>query len=416
MGPRHLALLAIALAALPLSLAVGFANLPTGPDREILFSPGLARNVPLYVVGDGIIDVTISSPGQGDPATLGTAQDDNILEYVHIDDPFAGSGQRELSLRFALPQQLKPGVHYVDVVAHEHSTGQQETVAALASVKLRFTVRVLTQEKLAEVVGFGIPAVAQGLEANATVAIASRTLQDIGEVQAIVRAYENGTIAAQGTTDAVALPSGKTVALFALLDTQGLAGGEYPANATVTYDGQQIWSQTIMLKVGTLHVAVPSHTESLLFNATNKFTFDVGNEWNRELRDVYATVRLGEQEKKTPSLNIPAFGRTAYDVYFDRDERISPGWYAVNVTVRFNDFDPQTQSYEGRVETFLVPVNVVQPAEERPAGTGAQALFLYGLLGVLVLLLLAVLFLLLRRRPAHAQGAPPPAQGGDRAP
>lgn len=403
MIPRFLILF---LLLLPVAHAVGFMNMPQ--QREIVFEPNGHVEIPLTVVNGQYIGASISTPGEAHPETLGTPQDDNILEYARIIDNAPRTGPRTVTLAFDFPQQLRPGFYLVDVYATDYPTNTEGAmVSAVATTRLRFTVRVLNAEKLAEITALGVPPIAEGLQANGTVTVVSRTEQDIDRVQAELFVYKGEELVATARTGAAPLPSAGAVSLSAILPTEELPGGEYLMNASVTYDGAVISSHQEILKIGTLHVTVPEYTRQVTYNTTNRFLFNISNEWNRELQEVYAFTTFGGQVKKTASQDIPPFGRTEYEVYFDRDEALQPGSANVNITISFKDYDPKTKAYVLKEETFLHPVQVVLPPV--PEQLSMQQVLTYGIIGLLAILLIVAILLLLRKTPPAAPASPPPS-------
>ncbi|MDD9952896.1 MAG: hypothetical protein OXR66_01005 [Candidatus Woesearchaeota archaeon] len=382
---------------------MGFANLPA--NREIIYTPGGTVDIPLYFISTGSIKASVSSPNVGDPSTLGTPEDNNILEYVTLSDPNPGGHNREAMLHFSFPQQFKPGVYFVDVhVADIPPEGYEATVSAVASAKLRLTVHVLTNEKVIEIGKPYAPATVDGVDANATITVTSRSLSNIQDMYAMVRVYDDGVLVAQQETPHTSLQSLGAVHLFTTLPTAALAGGEYDVNATVHFDGLSQETQTSILKIGTLHVDVRDVTDIFIYNTTNKFEFTIANQWNRELQDVFAVVTFGTQEKKTASLDIPPFHGTPFELYFDRDPT-QEGTVPVTIAVTYNDYDPATGEYVNKEETFTIPVTIVLPAqEETPRQLKSTLLAVF--MGVIVVLLLIIILLFLKgRKPEHNEPA-----------
>lgn len=331
----------------PLSTAVGYSP-PS--QREFLFEPNKQFEVELGVTGSSV-GVSLNS------------EQEEILQYVRLEDPAPNSGGRTVKIIFDLPAEMDPGLYGIDIYISERPAGGG-VVSATATAKLRLRLRVLSDEKFIEIRSIRIPSIAEGLRANATIDVISRTMQPIDRIYAVVRVYEDGRIVAEDTTGVISLLSAESGTLFATLGTEHLGGGEYDVNASVHYDGKQAETGTAILKVGTLHVEVTGHTDVLIYNATNKFLLNLSNQWNRALRDVHAYVRVGDQQKKTPSQDIDPFGTTEYEVYFDRDDSIGPGQVPVNITVVFNDLNPRTGSYQAREEQFARTVDVARPVVE----------------------------------------------------
>lgn len=401
-------LILLLLMVCPSVLAVGIGNLPQ--QREFIFSPGAEVSVPLRVINGEHIQVRIAGP-QGDPAALGTPADDNILSYVSLDDPAPGTGERHIHVRFRFGQYLRPGVYPVTVTVTDTPPEQASgTITAVATTQLRLTVRSLSHEKLLEIQGVSVPPIAEGLPANATVHVVSRTVQPIGSAVALVTVYADGVPVASARSGAAAVPSGQGAALAVVLPTEQLRGGTYDINATVDYDGALAGPAAAHLKVGTLRVFVDGHTGTMVHNATNRFVFNVSSRWNRELRDVHAVVLLGGQEKRTAGQHIPPFGAAAFEAYFDRDPSLAPGPATVNLSVSYQDFNTESGEYARRVESFLLPVElVVAPAEEQPMDLRLAVIALSSLL---VILLIALIILLLGRKERTPRDPAAPGNSG----
>jgi hypothetical protein len=406
-----LSLVILAILVISNAHAVGITNPPS--QRDFVFNPGEAFNINIGVGGAERIGVYLYTRNPAHPETLGTPEDDNVLSYVRINDPAPNTSDRTVTVQFALPQILKPGDYAVDFYATELAE-IEGTVTATASTKIRFTIHVLSEEKRIEILGFSVPPIPEGMNANASITIVSRTKQNLNNVLTEVRLYRNDTVVATARSKSIALLSAQTATLNVTLDTENIRGGDYPANGTVYFDefANDTWTET--LKIGTLHVDVSDATRQFVYNTTNKFNFIVSNRWNRELQEVYATVSIGSQGKKSASLNIPAFGQTSYELYFDRDETLLPGTVTANVTVFFKDYDPPTKTYVQKQESFLLPVDIIVPLVPQKKWWEGETL-VYVLAGGLLLLLLAIIILILIlifRRPkqeAPRQAAPPAA-------
>lgn len=404
---REILFCLIFLSFLPASLAVGFANLPS--NTEVIFEPYAVHEYTLKVVNAPRIDVQFSSQTPAHPETLGTAEDDNILAYVQLDDPDPQGGPREVHLKIGLPGAMKPGIYYVDVFASEIPEKTEATISALASMKMRITVHVLSDEKRIEVLGVSVPATQQGVDSNASVFVVSRTTQDIDSVIAHFNIYDGDALVAETRSISQRLASRQQGELKAPLGVADLPGGEYKVNGTVVFDGSAIGFPEQTLKIGTLHVSIPEHTKSLIYNETNRFSFSIANEWNRELRDVYAHVAIGTQTKKTASQHIPAFDKTGYEVYFDREAELHPGIKDVSITVTYLDFDPATQSYASKTDTIVVQITVVRPPIVETPGLPWRIVILSGAVSLIILLLLLVVLLMLRKsRKESTEDVKPP--------
>lgn len=383
-------------------------NLPG--QREFIFEPGGEIIIPVSVQNARNIDVFAYSPLPNNPETLGTPDDDNIMEYVTIEDPAPNTSSRTVVLRINMPEQLRPGYYYIHLIAKDIPTEAGAAVSAVAETQLRFTIWALSPEKVVDITGVSVPPIAEGLDAKATIGFVSRTQQDIPAVYAEAIVSKDGQELARGRSGVMTLPSAATGSLEIALPVAHVAGGEYSVHTTLFY-GEQKEGPVETLKIGTLHVGVEEHTPELVYNTTNRFMLNISNQWNRELQSVYARVQLGGQVKTTASQHIQPFGKTEYEVYFDRDETIMPGSAAVNATIWYKDYDPRTKEYVEKQESFLLPVAVVLPPVPEDTGLDMKMVAIYSIMGLLIILLLIALAMLLRRSPAQPtqQATQPPA-------
>ncbi|HIH24800.1 TPA: hypothetical protein HA251_07245 [Candidatus Woesearchaeota archaeon] len=368
-------------------------------QREFIFSPGAQYEIPFAVVNSPTIRVSAYTSTVEEPSTVGTPEDNNVMRYVTLVDPDPDGPPRGVALRFDLPQQLRPGRYEIYVLSSEVAPSDGGTVGSMAASRLMFTLHVLRQDKFIELTSFQALPVPQGVSANATIGVVSRTLQDISSIAAEIRLYRDGALIKSVWSTPEPLPSKESALLIANIDTDDLTGGDYDINATIHYDGNSIdsWSET--LKVGTLHVRLVNHSPTLTYNTTNRLFFSIGNEWNRELRDVYAEVRIGAQTKKSPSQNIPPFGQTQYDLYIDRDESLLPGRVDVNISVTFQDYDSVGKRYVTKSESFTAPIDIILPPEPEQGWLEKNMVYIGVGIVVLLFIMMVVIIVLLLRRP-----------------
>ncbi len=382
---------------LPTVFAVGFSNLPS--QREYTFTPGLTVNIPIYPSNAETVRVILGAPA-GDPATVGTPNDDNIANYVTLEDPQPDGPPREVIIHMKFPEQLKPGDYKINIAAQDVIIGQG-TVSAVASTRLQFTIHVLSPDKRIDILEIRALPVPEGLNANVSVFVVSRTSQDISAIFSEVRVYKNGELISTANSQPVSLSSGSPLELSTKLNTEELRGGEYQVNATVHFDGYSNYTGTEILKIGTLHVNLAEYTSQFTFNTTNQFLFNISNEWNRELRDVYTQVEIGSQSKKSASQNIAPFKKTQYELYFDREEAIKPGTINAVITVTFNDFDPASKTYIAKKESFNASIEVVvPPVPEKKWWEGDMLIYVIigGIALILIFILILIIVMLLKKK------------------
>jgi hypothetical protein len=305
------------------------------------------------------------------------------------------------------PQQLKPGKYSIAVVAQDIQL-EQGTVSAIASSKIQFTLQVLSPDKRIDITETRVPPVPEGVDANVSVFVVSRTSQDIQAIFLESRVYKDGVLVTTSNSEPVSLLSKESAILLGTIDTSELVGGEYQVNATVHFDGYSNYTSTEILKIGTLHVGLEGHTTEFIFNTTNQFLFNISNKWNRELQEVYTRVDIGSQSKKSASQNIAPFRNTQYELYFDREEAILPGPVVANITVSFKDYDVASKTYVLKQESFPAQIQVVlPPVPEKKWWEGDTLVYvIIGGITLIVLLILVLIIVMLLKKTVPAKTVP----------
>jgi hypothetical protein len=408
-----LLILACVLAQLAVCVhATSVANVPPKEARDLVISSGLYRTFSFPIGGAQIIDAHVSAP-------------EEIAQYITLTDPAPRSGPRSVVVNIAIPSDAKipPGVYAVTFSAREITT-DTSAIATQVAVSVGITLRSYSAEPLLEVTNVDLSPTPIGSSTNATVYVISRTLSRIPNTDAMIYIFDStGAEVARGTAFGPSIGSGESSALKGTIPTQHLDGGIYRTAVEVRYSGKSAWYNRTILRVGTLTIDVTDYTTSFLFNQTNKMTFTLQSDWNKELTRIATTVRLFNQEKRAPELSLAPFAAASESVYFDRTE-LPSGQYDGLITVAYQELHENVREQDAQeTHVFTIPITVdivkpVVPAEvEGPSWistiTTAQIIIAVAIVILIGNILLAIVLLRPKRDATPATAAS--AQAGNAA-
>lgn len=316
---RLFAIVALLILAVPSVAAVGITSLPRS-ERTLLYEPGRTFTFELAVRDAD--EITVYALG-------------DFAESVAIDDPNPGGGPRRVTVHITHPLGVEPG-EYVTLIGAKEGAPSGGMVAARAEAQTGFITRVMGPEKNVRV-GLSVPSVNLGEVTIATVSVQSWTTSDIARVWAILNVSgPNGEHLGTFTSETVPLPSSEKVTLEMEIPTEGYPKGYHNVTSTVTAD-ELIHHPRTSFRVGTLEVVITNVTRTYYQDMINPLYVTVASDWNGEIEDVYATVRVADERIKTPNLDITEFAETNLPkAYFDTSG-LELGEYPATVTLFYQD-------------------------------------------------------------------------------
>lgn len=199
-------------------------------------------------------------------------------------------------------------------------------------------------------------------------------------------------------TDGQGLKAKGTIELHAALDS--LNPGNYEVKAQVNFDGNSI-TQTKIINVGKPLVVIDAlKFPNFNYGGINKIQIDARNEWNQESDNVYGLIGFYSsdgtliEQVKTPTQNIPAFGKATLNAYWDTSS-YALGDYNVKATL----YGQQGKQQEKSMKVTLTGKDIIyNDASAKATSSGSNIALLALGVTLLVIINIILLFIILRKK------------------
>ena len=296
-------------------LAIGIT-----PGRVTLnFEPSLQKTIEFKVLNNEHKDMKVLFGITGE-----------LADYIDLSsksvDFTASEESKTFSYTVTLPATLASGSREVKIAAAElppEGLGEGVYIGATVVVTSQLLVKVPYPYKYAE-----IKLSARQSEVNGTtvfyVEVDNLGQHDLVDMQATIEIL-SGTNEKLAIikTDSRTIMAGKKGELKAEWKAE-VNAGDYRAVASLVYDDGKIASSEKVFSVGTLQVdVVDISVKNFRLGDIAKFDITVENKWNSAVKDVYAQLKIiNEQNQeianvKTASLDIPQLGRQVLTAFWD---------------------------------------------------------------------------------------------------
>ena len=305
----------LALAVISNAMAIGIT-----PGRVTLdFTPGLQKTIEIKVINNEHKDMRVMFGVMGELADYITLNTKSV-------DFKADEESKTFSYTFTLPIALTPGQHETKIAAAElppEGTGEGVYIGSTVVVTSQLLIKSPYPYKYAEV-RLNVKESPINGTTNFYVEVENLGQQDLVDMQAVIEIMgaTNEKIAIV-KTDTQTVPAGKKLALTASWKAEVYAG-QYKALASLVYDEGKIANAESIFGVGSLELdVVDISVRNFKLGDIAKFDITVENKWNEEIKDVYAQLKISDQQNqeianvKTPSLNVPPLGRQVLNAYWD---------------------------------------------------------------------------------------------------
>ncbi len=369
---RFISSLFIILLYIPLSYAIGISPSMIKMD----FQPGFEQT--FYFTVSGVTSSKISVHG-------------SLAPYITVSDEVLVN-KNTFTATIKLPEKMDiPGINKGFIEVIEAKEGQEGVVAGVVAIETPIYVRVPYPGKYVEIT-FTVPDVNVNETAHFYVNIINRGTLNITRAHADieVKDAENKTIA-KVKADAKPVLSGSDVTLTAEKGTAGYRAGGYMAYADVYYDEEQMALST-SFRVGSLNIKLINYTKEFLKDTINKFEIELESGWNNKVKDLYASIIIGNEtaeiaELKTPLADLEPWATTKIVTYWDT-KGISLGAYNAKVNLY----------YEGKADSHNLDIYVVKPKElEKPLRFFTPTTLL---VTILILVIIADIIWFIRKKGA----------------
>jgi len=330
---------------------------------DITLEPGLEKTIQLRIVNDGHKDFDALVYAEGD-----------LAEYITIDEPMIkltkDQDSKIIFYNIKLPKSFeKKGVYSANIVIRQipNETDDNTKVTASIAVASVLKVTIPYEGKYAEIRLFA-PRCKQGKESNFSIEVMNLGTEKILEAQTVIEVYNPlKNKVATITSNKVSIKS-KEEKLLTASWTPDIGSGNYNAVATLTYDELSTKSEKSFTVGELLPEIISINVDNFKLGGIAKFDILVKNNLNEELKNVFAETAVKDKKGEiytsfeTISLDIPAFGKQEFNVYWDTS-KVIPGTY--NLDIILNYLGERTENiFEIFVEYDKIKVPIIGKATE----------------------------------------------------
>jgi len=303
----------------------------------VIFEPNLKQEVTLKVMGASDISKIESytrQEGEINPADVLT-----IKGFVEK------NGEITLPVIVDLSKldykKLTPGNHRV-IIGVRQKAPEGEQFAALVAIQVPIIIFV-PYEGLFLSTRIEAGDVEKGEEGSVT-AVIKNVGGEKANVASVISIFKEDTEIEKFQIPSFELGVGEEKSITRVFDTSDLEEGEYTAQLAVNVGSYSITKEQ-KFKVGRIKLSVETIKQEYPISEVSKFEMSVKNNWNEEVKNVYAQVEISDKNKeiiefKTSMFDVPSLdkGGTAKVSHFFDSSGIIEGRYNMNVTLFYKDY------------------------------------------------------------------------------
>lgn len=369
---------------------------------DIIFQPGETKTIGFKIVNTDMKDFEVELSLTGDLARYVQLNP----EKIHFK---ADEEMKEISRKIKMPSMMPPGtitgdlliteivkikdspkVYFGDEEIITQTDDEESTITARVAIKHKITVTVPRQEKYIEA---SIEYREQKEDTSVITEVKNLGLQNVNALQTETVVMENEQKIADFASDTVPLPSLDAKTFYSSVSKEQAYQGEYELVSTIKYDEKEVEiTKTMML--GIPEIKILTFDKFFKEKTINEFRIDLENKWNKDIKNIYATIELTKNGKeiieptRTTSMDIEGRAKKTMNSYLDLTS-VNEGEYMCKVTVNYND-----QKTE---ETQIV--KVMNPADynKEKAPTNILAIML-GIIAALIAALIIVFIIYMKNK------------------
>lgn len=309
--------------------------LGVSPGRTtVKFSPGLERQVTLFVLNSNESNMHVAVSVEGDLENYITVAD-NTFSFKK------GESSKDISYSLKLPAYLSPGVHKSKIIVSQIPDELKEdmTVKTTLSVVSQLYVYVPYPGKFIETDLNVVPSKSSNIT-NFYIPVVSRGEQNIESVKAVIDVYHGKEKIDTINTNNLPVVSGGRIELSGVWDSK-VPLGTYLARAIVTYDGKSIVTEK--------NFTVGGEGFEILGASVNKFTLGeiarlkivVQNKLSDSVKDVQANLKVYDSnlesvaDLESQKYDFPALSNKEMIFYWDTDS-LKEGKYSSELSINYD--------------------------------------------------------------------------------
>lgn len=260
----------------------------------------------------------------------------DLSQYVRF-DKVTLKGEDSFTSYIDLPGEIaKPGQHVVYIRVREIKDSL-EGIGTRLEIGAALVIKVPYPGKYAEIKTFYV----NNTNAGEPVIFYSE-VENLGKenlvLKPIINVYSNNKKVDEFLLEKRDI-NHTTLEKFVKIVENGYGVGVY--NASISFDYGEIINKSTYFKVGSLFVNIVNWSSKFIKGKINEFNIEIENNWNNDVKDVYAEVNVTHKNIqadffKTPSIELRKWDKSVLKGFFNC-ENLEKGIYQANISLFYED-------------------------------------------------------------------------------
>src|SRR3989344_3956732 len=329
-----------------------------------------------------------------------------ISRYVQVEQKEVSFREDEdalpLNFKVVIPKGtlLSPGISTANIVVEEKvPSNQANVISSIVVVKHKILVEGPYPDKyIVAKLNFQD----QGNSIDFVSEVENLGKEDLTKVKTTFYVNDQKQNPVTKETETTSLKKSENKLLKSSVDKSFFELGEFEVSAVTTYDDQKV--EIIQkLVVGKPGVDITYFDPYFFANKINKYTMDLLNLWNADIKNVYVDVDVKKDNQKidqfrTKSVDLPGKMSQRLQDYFDARNK-NPGEYTFDMNVNFwNNYRMETKTFRSELLTDdeYQQIEAALPnmagAATGQRGDPAYKIIVWIMVGIFIALILVYIF------------------------
>jgi len=358
-----------------LLLAASVTALGIRPAKTTVnFEPDLEKNYTFSIVNNEEKDLSLYLSAEG-----------VLRDYISLPQETINISAleplKEVAFSLDLPGALVPGSNLGKITITE-KPGEISPISANLQLAHKVYVIAPYPEKYVDV---DISLRIREAKSDILTEIRNSGTRNISRLSALIRVLDNGKIIGKLETEPISLETTKTKQYYLTLNRTLMPNGEYDVYAQIFYDSEEMETSKKIL-VGEPEIEIINLNKYFLENEVNEFKIQLKNNWNKEIRDIYADILVQKDSQeiyssKTVSFDLKGRETDVLQTYLDLTS-LSAGEADLSITLNYKN---KKQEHDYLIKT-LVPREYNEKRKEIEVVTMPGGKYTYALITIIAIL------------------------------
>ncbi len=382
---KSILLLTVLLITLPKIYGIGIGSF----EKYIKFTPNLNKNIKITIYNNVGQPIRVKLTAKGDLAEYVTLKE----EYIDI----AGvTYKTEFNIK--LPESIPPGRNRLVIEARDVTPQEGGGLRAVTAASKAFIIIAPYPGKYLSV---DLATKNIGLDEKEEFKLKLKSLgkETIKRVNSVIEISRNNKKIGKLYLEPVLnLEPDEEKTVKAEWDSYGHPVGEYEVNATITYDGKEL-KKSAKFRIGTLSIKIINYTREAYQEEINKIEVKVKSLWNVEINNVYAIIKIDNENIKTPDYSIKPWQTITLKAFWNA-KKTELGEHDITITVFYED---KKEELKGKIKINPKRKKVEAKVIELPSKTPVSTKLLITLVIALIVINISLVVFVIRKNQPKRQ-------------